>query len=84
MCEKARTGKPVVLIRRRALWDRLGELNRSQSWLAREVGISPSYLSRLLRKGTAPSGRVRQRMQQALGFGSFHDLFALEHGDEPA
>ena len=78
----SRTCKPVVLIRRRALWDRLGELNRSQSWLAREVGISPSYLSRLLRAGTAPSGRVRQRLQQVLGFGSFHDLFALEHGDE--
>ena len=78
----SRRGKPVVLIRRRVLWNRLGELNRSQSWLAREVGISPSYLSRLLRVGTAPSGQVRQRMQHVLGLGSFHDLFPLEHGDE--
>ena len=74
----ARAGRTVVLLKRRVLWDRLDLLNRSQGWLAREVGISPSYLSRLLRDGRAPSGRIRRRLQRVLGFDSFGDLFELE------
>lgn len=73
-----RAGRSAVLLKRRVLWDRLELMNRSQSWLAREVGVSPSYLSRLLREGRAPSGRIRRRMQRVLGFDSFDDLFELE------
>ena len=74
----SRPGRSVVLLKRRVLWDRLDHLNRSQGWLAREVGVSPSYLSRLLREGRAPSGRIRRRMQRVLGFEGFDDLFELE------
>ena len=41
-------------------------LNRSQNWLAREIGISPGYLSMLVNEGRAPSGRIRRRMLKAL------------------
>ena len=74
----SRSGRAIVLLKRRVLWDRLELLNRSQAWLAREVGVSPSYLSRLLREGRAPSGRIRRRMQRVLGFDGFDDLFELE------
>ena len=74
----SRAERAVVLLKRRVLWDRLDLLNRSQGWLAREVGVSPSYLSRLLREGRAPSGRIRRRLQRVLGFDGFDDLFELE------
>lgn len=73
-----RVGRTVVLLKRRVVWDRLELLNRSQGWLAREVGVSPSYLARLLREGRAPSGRIRRRLQRVLGFDGFDDLFELE------
>ena len=73
-----RAGRTVVLLKKRVIWDRLELLNRSQRWLAREVGVSPGYLSRLLREGRAPSGRIRRRMQRVLGFYGFDDLFELE------
>ena len=65
------------------MWGRLESFNRSQGWLAREVGVSPSYMSRLLRQGRAPSGRVRRRLQRVLGFGSFDDLFVITWEDQP-
>ena len=72
----------VVLLKTRALWDRLAMLDRSQNWLAREVGISPGYLSDLVNRGRAPSGRVRRRMKTVLGVEDFHDLFELEHPND--
>ena len=59
-------------------WRRLNLLNRSQNWLAREVGISPGYMSMLVNGGRSPSGRIRQRMLKALGLDDFHELFILE------
>ena len=47
-------------------------LNRSQNWLAREIGVSPGYVSKLVNEGRAPSGRIRERMQKALGVNDFH------------
>ena len=73
-----RAGRTVVLLRSRVLWDRLKLLNRSQNWLAREIGVTPGYLSRLLQEGRAPSGRIRRRLQRVLGFDGFDDLFELE------
>ena len=70
-----RAGRTVVRLDAAALWRRLNLLNRSQNWLAKEVGISPGYLSTLVNEGRAPSGRIRQRMQQALGVDDFHELF---------
>ena len=70
-----RAGRTVVRLDAKALWRRLNLLNRSQNWLAKEVGISPGYLSTLVNEGRAPSGRIRQRMQQALGVDDFHELF---------
>ena len=79
---RRRGERAVVRLDAAALWKRLALLNRSQSWLAREVGISPGYLSMLVNTGRAPSGRIRQRMQKALGVDSFGDLFELEDSDD--
>ena len=76
---RART---VVRLDTRALWERLALLGRSQNWLAGKAGISPGYLSMLVNQGRAPSGRIRRRMQEALGIEDFHQLFKLEDRDE--
>ena len=77
-----RGGRTVVRLDAAALWKRLALLNRSQNWLAREIGISPGYLSLLVNEGRAPSGRIRRRMQEALGVEDFHELYRLEDGDD--
>ena len=76
--------RTVVLLKTRALWDRLDLLGRSQNWLARETGISRGYLSTLVNEGRAPSGRIRRRMQTALGIEDFDELFELRHEDDDA
>ena len=80
---RRRQGRTAVRLDAAALWDRLALLNRSQNWLAGETGISPSYLSKLVNGGRAPSGRIRRRMLKALGLDDFHQLFRLEVTDEP-
>ncbi len=72
----------VVLLKTKALWDRLELLGRSQNWLARETGISRGYLSTLVNEGRAPSGRIRRRMQRVLGVEDFDELFELRHEDD--
>ena len=74
-----RRKRTVVRLRSQALWDRLALLQRSQNWLADELGIGRSYLSRLLNRGLAPSGEVRRRMQEVLGVEDFNELFFFEH-----
>ncbi len=59
-------------------------LDRSQNWLAREAGISKGYLSDLVNRGRAPSGRIRRRIQNALNVEDFHELFELHHDDDGA
>ena len=76
--------RTVVLLKTRALWDRLELLGRSQNWLARETGISRGYLSTLVNEGRAPSGRIRRRMQTVLGIEDFDELFELRHEDDDA
>ena len=66
----------------RSLWARLALLNRSQNWLAQEIGISSGYMSKLVTAGRAPSGRIRRRMLKALGMEDFHELFKLEEEDQ--
>ena len=81
---RRRRGRNVVRLDTQALWKRLDLLNRSQNWLAREIGISPGYLSMLVNENRAPSGRIRRRMLKALGMEDFHEIFALEdHDDNP-
>ena len=75
---RRRGGRTVVRLDTAALWRRLNLLNRSQNWLAREVGVSPGYMSMLVNGGRSPSGRIRQRMLKALGVDDFHELFILE------
>ena len=70
--------RAIVRLDARALWDRLDTLNRSQRWLARKIGVSPGYLSMLIGERRAPSGRIRRRMQRALGVEDFGELFTLE------
>ncbi len=74
--------RTVVLLKTRALWDRLERLGRSQNWLARELGISRGYLSTLVNEGRAPSGRIRLKIQKVLGAEDFDDLFELRHEDD--
>ena len=76
--------RTVVLLKTRALWERLELLGRSQNWLARETGISRGYLSTLVNEGRAPSGRIRRRMQTVLGVEDFDELFELVHEDDDA
>ena len=66
----------------RSLWKRLALLNRSQNWLAQEIGISSGYMSKLITGGRAPSGRIRMRMLKALGVEDFSELFRLDDEEE--
>ena len=75
-------GRTVVRLDAAALWTRLALLNRSQNWLAREIGVSPSYVSMLVNGERSPSGRIRRRMLRALGVTDFTDLFTMEVTDE--
>ena len=77
-----RRRRAVVRLDTQALWERLALLNRSQNWLAREIGISPGYLSMLAGEGRAPSGPVRRRMLKALAMEDFDDMFTLEEPDD--
>ena len=76
--------RTVVLLKSRALWDRLERLDRSQNWLARELGISRGYLSTLINEGRAPSGRIRRRMRAVLKVEEFDELFELRHEEGDA
>ena len=76
--------RTVVLLKARALWDRLERLDRSQNWLARELGISRGYLSTLINEGRAPSGRIRRRMREVLKVEEFDELFELCHEEGDA
>ena len=71
-------GRTVVRLNSTAFWERLALLNRSQNWLAREIGVSPSYISMLVNGERAPSGRIRRRMLRALGLDHFNQIFRLE------
>lgn len=75
---RRRGGRTVVRLNTAALWERLTKLNRSQNWLARQIGISPGYMSMLVNAGRTPSERIRQRMQKALGVHDFDELFTTE------
>ena len=75
---RRRGGRTVVRLDTAALWERLNQVNRSQNWLAREIGVSPAYVSMLVNGGRSPSGRIRRRMLKALGVDDFEDLFTME------
>ena len=75
---RRRRGRNVVRLDTAALWKRLTTLNRSQNWLAREIGISPGYMSMLVNGERSPSGRIRRRMQKVLGVDDFNQLFTME------
>ena len=79
---RRRRGRTVVRLDTAALWERLSILNRSQNWLAREMGVSPGYVSMLVNEGRTPSGRIRKRMLKALGLTDFHQLFRMEVPDD--
>ena len=79
---RRRSGRSAVRLDARALWARLALLNRSQNWLAQQIGISSGYMSKLVIGGRAPSGRIRQRMLEALGMENFNELFRLDEEEE--
>ena len=61
---RRRRGRSVVRLDTAALWERLALLGRSQNWLAREIGVSPAYVSLLVNEGRAPSGTHPQEDAQ--------------------
>ena len=77
-----RRQRTAVWLRSQVLWDRLALLHRSQNWLADELGISRSHLSRLVNRERATSGRLRRRMQRVLGVEDFNELFFIEHPED--
>ena len=77
-----RRQRTVVRVKPQGLWDRLALLHRSQNWLADELGISRSHLSRLVNWERATSGSLRRRMQRVLGVEDFHELFFIERSDD--
>ena len=79
---RGRGGRTVIRLDAAALWERLALLDRSQNWLAREMRVSPAYVSLLVNGGRAPSGRIPKRMLKALGVNDFHQLFTLEVTDD--
>ena len=79
---RGRGGRTVVRLDAAALWERLAQLDRSQNWLAREMGVSSAHVSLLVNGGRAPSGRIQKRMLKVLGVSDFNQLFTLEVTDD--
>ena len=75
---RRRVGRTVVRLDAAALRRRLKLLGRSQNWLAREIGVSPGYVSMLVHGGRSPSRRIRRPMHKALGVNNSRDLFKME------
>ena len=75
---RRRGGRTVVRLDAAALRRRLQVLGRSQNWLAREIGVSPGYVSMLVHGERSPSRRIRRRMQKALGVNHSSELFKTE------
>ena len=65
-----------------AFFERLEMLDRSQNWLAGQVGVTPAYVSMLVNGGRSPSGRIRRRMLKALGATRSRQLFNTEDKHE--
>ena len=72
---RTRTG---IRLRSGALWRRLALIDRSQNWLAREVGVTPGHLSMLVNGRRCASPRVSRRIQRVLGVDDFDDLFEMQ------
>jgi len=70
-----RRARDGVRLRSGALWKRLALLDRSQNWLAHEVGVTPGHLSMLVNGQRCASPRVSRRIQRVLGVSDFDDLF---------
>ncbi len=71
-----------VRLKAGAVWDRLNRLNMTQNDLARLVGVSSGYLSRLINGRRCPSPRMRQGLMEALDCSEFDDLFVVVSADE--
>lgn len=74
--------RPVVKVNRRVVWDRMTRLNMTQNDMARRVGISSAYLSRLINGKRNPSPGMRDRLQQVLDCPEFEDLFIVVSADD--
>ena len=72
-----RRNKKKIKLNAAALWHRLAQLDRSQNSVAREIGITPGYLSMLVNGQRSPSVAVRRRKQKVLGV-SFDGLFVKD------
>ncbi len=72
-----RRNKKKTKLNATTLWQRVAQLDRSQNSVAREIGITPGYLSMLVNGQRSPSVSVRRRMQKVLGV-SFDNLFVKD------
>ena len=77
-----RSTRTGVRLKSVALWKRLALLDRSQNWLAREIGVTPSHLSMLVNGQRCASPRVSRRIQRVLGVSDFDELFGVEVVDD--
>lgn len=77
----SRVSRRRVLLRSKAVWDRLHPLNVSQNDLADLLGISSGHLSRLINGRRSPSPPMRRRFMEALGCTDFDDLFYVVDDD---
>jgi len=75
---RPRRTRAGVRLRSDALWKRLALLDRSQNWLAREVGVTPGHLSMLVNGRRCASPRVSRRIQRVLGVRDFDELFVID------
>ena len=70
-----------VKLKAETVWHALNRLHMTQNGLARLVGISPGYLSRLIHGRRHPSPSIRRRLIEALNCTEFEELFAMVSHD---
>ena len=74
--------RPRVMVKAEAVWDYMERLSLSQNDLAKEVGLSRSFLSQMVNGRRSPSPKTRRGLLEALGSLEFDDIFYIEGPDE--
>ncbi|KTB49011.1 helix-turn-helix protein [Dehalogenimonas alkenigignens] len=71
-----------VLLNRDNLEKAMLRHNLSRKLLAKKIGITPSYLCRILNGKQAPTAAVRQTLLDYFKSYSFDDLFTIEENGD--
>ena len=80
--KQPRDSRPRVRVKAKAFWDYMERRSLSQNDLAKEVGLSPGYVSQMVNGRRSPSARTRRSLLEALGAVEFDDIFFIEATDE--